>query len=504
MPTRHWKSDGASRTTATRSGPSSAVWSVFLLGAATSMSLPAQTLTTLHRFNVTNGEYAEGALVQGTDGDFYGTTNEGGANGVGTVFKITPGGVLTTLYSFCVQTACADGSFPAAGLVQATNGTFYGTTGHGGAAINCPQGCGTVFKITANGKLTTLHTFCSQACDDGAYPFGGLVQAANGALYGSTVSTVFKITPAGGLTTLHTFNSAEGSNLSGLIQATNGDFYGTAESGGAHGYGTVFKITPAGGVTTLYSFCSESGCPDGGSPVSALVQATNADFYGTTPIGGIGSDYDCSSGGCGTVFSITPAGKLTTLYSFCTQNACADGARPLGALVQSTDGSLFGVTYEGGVSNPCPYVVYLYGCGTIFKITPAGALSTVYTFLGSTDGALPGAGLVQATNGNFYGTTGADGTTFGGSGTFFRLSVGLTAFVETHPTSGKVDTIVKILGNNLSGTTSVTFNGTAAVFKVVSSSEITATVPSGASTGMVQVVTPSSTLSSNVPFRVLP
>jgi uncharacterized repeat protein (TIGR03803 family) len=277
------------------------------------------------------------------------------------------------------------------------------------------------------------------------------------------------------------------------VQATNGNFYGTTFAGGANGYGTVFKITPSGTLTTLYSFCSQRGCPDGSYPGAALVQAPNGDFYGTTNGGG-NSNSSCNVG-CGTVFKITPGGTLTTLYSFCSQSGCTDGSAPVAGLVQATDGNFYGTTYSGRS----------YGYGTIFKITPSGTLTTLYSFCsqsGCRDGEFAEAALIQATNGNFYGTTLAGGTL--DSGTIFSLSVGLGPFVETQPTSGKVGAAVKILGTNLTGATGVTFNGTAAVFRVVSSSLITATVPTGASTGFVKVKAPSGTLKSNLQFRVKP
>jgi uncharacterized repeat protein (TIGR03803 family) len=167
-------------------------YAVFALCAATAIALPAQTLTTLFSFDGTNGEGPAAGLVQATNGDLYGTTALGGAYvsgfNEGTVFKITPGGKLTTLYSFCAQTACTGGDyFPEAGLVQATNGDLYGTTYDGGANCTSTGGCGAVFKITPTGSLTTLYSFCSQAnCADGEYPQSGLVQATNGDLYGTT------------------------------------------------------------------------------------------------------------------------------------------------------------------------------------------------------------------------------------------------------------------------------------------------------------------------------
>jgi uncharacterized repeat protein (TIGR03803 family) len=464
---------------------------VLVLWATTAIALPAQTLTTLYTFcsqsGCTDGANPYAELVQATNGDLYGTTQGGGTNlGYGTVFKITPGGTLTTLYSFCSQTNCTDGARPYAGLVQAANGNFYGTTYSGGT-----NGGGTVFKITQGGTLTTLYSFCSQTnCTDGDGPYAGLVQAANGDLYGTTngggtsgLGTVFKITPGGTLTTLYSFCSQSGCTDgavpdAGLVQAANGNFYGTTYYGGTNKRGTVFKITPGGTLTTLYSFCSQTNCTDGADPTAGLVQATNGDLYGTAQEGG--------ANGYGTVFKITPTGTLTTLHRF---NG-TDGATPYAGLVQAADGDFYGTTGGSGINND----------GTVFRITPGGTLTTLYSFF--TDGQYPYAGLVQDTNGDFYGTTLKGGANDGG--TVFRLSVGLGPFVKIRPPYGKVGAAVKILGTNLTGATSVGFNGTAAVFEVVSSSEITTTVPAGASSGKVQVVTPSGTLSSNASFSVVP
>jgi uncharacterized repeat protein (TIGR03803 family) len=243
-----------------------------LVCAATAIAAPAQAFNTLADFDFTNGAFPYYmSLVQGADGNFYGTTVEGGTIGAGTVFKITPTGTLTTLYSFCSQTNCSDGYDPFGGLVQATDGNFYGTTYTGGA-----NGGGTIFKITPAGKLTTLHSFCSQTCADGDNP------------------------------------------IAALIQATDGNFYGTTEFGGANADGTVFKITPAGKLTTLYSFCSPTDCTDGANPYAGVTQATDGNFYGTAPYGG--------AYGAGTVFKITAGGKLTTLHSFDSD----DGASPYG------------------------------------------------------------------------------------------------------------------------------------------------------------------------------
>jgi uncharacterized repeat protein (TIGR03803 family) len=461
----------------------------FCVGAAAIASPAKTTFTSLVSFDGTNGSnpYYE-SLVQGTDGNLYGTTTYGGANEqncygstCGTVFKITPAGALTILHKFDF----ADGGFPEAGLVRTTNGNFYGTAAAGGSS-----GFGTIFKITPAGRLTTAYEF--QNSTDGGNPLGTLVQARNGILYGTTsygggsacaCGTVFKVTLAGTLTTLHTFSGGgtEGNYPeAGLVQGTDGNFYGTTAYGGANGYGTVFKITSAGTLTTLHNFAGT----DGRNPWAGLLQGTNGNLYGTTTYGGT-SGSGCGGFGCGTVFKITPAGTLTTLHNF----DGTDGGNPLDGLAQATNGAFYGTTSGAGANN----------WGTIFKITPAGTLTTLHNFDG-TDGGNPLGGLAQATNGTFYGTTTAGGAD--GYGTVFSLSVGLGPFAETLPTSGKVGAKVIILGNNLTDTTSVAFNGTAATFTVVRSSEITTTVPAGATTGRVDVTTPKGTLKSNVVFRV--
>ena len=478
----------------------------FLIFATAAIILPAQTapatataaptFTLLHSFNYADGLGPE-ELVQGTDGNLYGTTGGGGANnscdfGCGTVFTITPGGTLTTLHSFDYT----DGDQPVA-LILAIDGNFYGVTNYGGANICIGGGCGTVFRVTPGGTLTTLHSFDGP---DGFYPSAGLVQATDGNFYGMTVQgganscvasgcgTVFTITPGGQLTTLHIFDSTDGLYpYGGLVQGTDGNLYGTTSGGGADESGTVFRIAPGGTLTTLYSFCSQTDCPDGTNPPAGLVQGTDGNFYGTTAYGGI-KNSSCSAG-CGTVFRITPGGVLTTLHRF----GGADGNFPLAALILATDGNFYGTTSQGDPNDG----------GTVFRITPAGMLTTLHSFVYyGMEGAFPSARLVQDTNGKFYGTTPDGG--IDGDGTVFSLSVGLGPFVETLPAFGKVGTPVHILGTNLTGTTNVTFNGTPATFTVVSKTLILTNVPAGATTGKVQVVTTNVTLSSNVPFQVLP
>ncbi|MGC1789543.1 MAG: choice-of-anchor tandem repeat GloVer-containing protein [Terriglobales bacterium] len=495
---------------------------VLALAALTTQSAPAQTFTVLDDFNGTNGSDASSSLLQATNGNLYGTTAEGGGAGAGSVYQVTPGGTLTSIYSFCLQgtppSDCPDGDQPLAPLVQASNGDLYGTTLRGGANNE-----GTVFKITTGGMLTTVYSFCSlSGCVDGIQPQGPLFQASNGNLYGTTSfdgansgwGTIFKMTLAGKLTTIVNFAYTPGGNMpvAGLIEASNGDLYGMTPTGGGNGgctydCGTVFKITAAGKITYLHGFCSLSGCADGGNPEGALVQASNGNFYGTTSVGG--------ANGQGTVFEITPAGKLTTLYSFCSESGCADGSSPRSTLIQATDGNLYGTTEYGGneYDGVVGYCFASYGCGTIFEITSAGKLTTLYSFCaqnGCTDGYFPPAGLTQDTNGIFYGTAPGGGNVNcpqqgGGCGTLFSLSTGLGPFVALQTTSGKEGAKIGILGQGFSDSSVVEFGGTAAsTIAVTGTSFITATVPAGALTGSVTVTTGSSALTSSRTFNVLP
>jgi uncharacterized repeat protein (TIGR03803 family) len=464
-----------------------------VLLAATAVAAPAQTFTTLWDFAGFTG-LPNTALVQGRDGNFYGTTTWGGGHGAGTVFEITPGGKQKVLYSFCAQASCTDGGAPG-GLIQATDGNFYGTTSYGGGgdvAFCDPNRsgyahiCGTVFRLTPSGTLTTLHGFCSQTkCTDGAWPRARLVQGTDGNFYGTTwggglagscggndapfgCGTVFKITPDGTLTTLYRFctqtNCADGANLgSALVQATDGNFYGTVYGGGGYGSGTFFRITPAGQLTTLHNFCSPPTCSDGANP-EGLIQAADGNFYGSTDAG---------------FFRITSTGKLTAL--------CGCG----GEVVQASDGNFYGTATYGGPR----------GSGTIFEITQAGKMTTLYAFNNGADGGEPHALPVQGTDGNFYGTTWTGGL---GYGTVFRLSTGLGPFVSFIPSSGKVGATAQILGQGFTDTTAVSFSGVPASFTVKSDTYLTATVPAGAEWGIVTVTTPTGILKSNKAFRVTP
>jgi len=458
-----------------------------IMFAGVIVPVQAQTFTTLYPFQGSNGAYPQG-LVQGVDGNLYGVTEAGGDQfGAGTFFRISTSGTEKTLCNFFDVGACRAAQAPSANLVLGTNGSFYG-----------PALDGETIRLNARGKLKVLYTNANNIS------VASLV-LANGNFYGTTKNggannqgTVFKMSAAGKVTTLYSFcsNYQNGVCIDGaqpnfaLVQGSDGNLYGTTSSGGSDGvnagYGTIFKITPTGTLTTLYSF------PGFTPPSSALVKGDGGNFYGATYSGGSGK---YSPGG--TFFTVTPSGALTTLYNFCNLQSCADGAQPANIYL-ANDGNFYGITWSGGVSNQ----------GTIFQMTPGGTLTTLHNFDG-TDGSGPNGGgmLMQDTNGTIYGTMSNGGPGWPVCspvcvGTVFSMNMGLGPFVETLPTSGKAKAAVKILGTSLTGTTSVTFNGTAATFKVVSSSEITTNVPVGATSGVVQVVTPSGTLSSNVTFQV--
>jgi uncharacterized repeat protein (TIGR03803 family) len=472
-----------------------AACSILLLMVAWAIAAPAQTFSVLANFDGANGSGPLGSLVQGTDGNFYGTTFLGGANGFGTIFQITPGGLLTNLYSFCSQTNCADGAAPYAELALGSDGNFYGTTSQEGAGSG-----GTVFKVTPEGALTTLYSFCSQPnCADGSSPAAGVTLASNGLFYGTTFygglrkgkcastgcGTVFKITPEGKLTTIHEFcaqeGCADGFAPTSVIQGTTGDFYGTASSGGnSSDDGMIFKITPGGKFTTLFYFDGT----DGKDPYAGLIEGLKGKFDGTAHYGG--------GHGAGAVYQILPGGTEKTVYNFCALSGCADGSYPYGELVEDTNLNVYSTTYFGGANN----------LGTVFELgLDVFNLTTLHSFDGA-DGSNPEAGLLLATDGIFYGSTSLGGSS--GNGTLFSLSTGLAPFVSFVFPAGKAGQTSQILGQGFTGATSVSFNRIDAKFNVVSDTYLTATVPAGATTGYVTVTTPTGVLTSNVPFHEIP
>ena len=303
-------------------------------------------------------------LVQGPDGNFYGTTYQGGAYDNGTVFRITPAGVLSNLISLNIT----DGSFPYAGLTLGPDASFYGTTYQGGAGrsdyVFKP---GEVFRITPDGTLTVIYSFTNGL--DGGFPAAGVVLAKDGTFYGMTSQggptsngVVYQVTAGGVGRSVASFNRTNGSMpRAGLVQDAAGNFYGTAALGGAYGNGTVFRLSPTGPITPLYSF---SGGADGSYPAATLLLGSDGNFYGTTVYGGA-----CAAG---TVFRMAPDGTLTTLVSF---NGYA-GANPQASLVQDPDGSLYGTTQNGG-ANGVGVLYHLWFSGPP-EITGQPLSQTVY------------------------------------------------------------------------------------------------------------------------------
>ncbi len=343
-------------------------------------------------------------LVAGSDGNYYGTTYSGGASRHGTVFKVTPEGVLTTLVTF----RGTNGSLPSAPLLLARDGNFYGTTREGGR-----YNYGTVFKMTPAGTLTTLVSFNGT---NGYTVYGGLIEVADGVFYGTTGSggaygngTVYKITSAKVFTTLASIQTGYGA--SSLTLAKDGNFYGTTTGGGDFQYGTIFRMTPAGELTTLASFNGTNGS----GPEAGLIQAKDGNFYGVANWGG--NEYKGGLGtGLGTIFKMTPEGVLTVFFAFNR----TDGAMPTAALLESDDGNFYGTTNAGGSAN----------LGTVFRLTPTGSLTTLVSFNGSNGNTPYRDGLVQGADGTFYGAT------FAAAGTLFRISATNPQTITFPPVTG--------------------------------------------------------------------
>lgn len=356
-----------------------------------------QSLEVLHSFHNFDGAAPRAELVQGTDGNFYGSTIAGADYNYGTMFRITPNGALTTLVTF----NGTNGRAPWSGLLQVSNGNFYGSTLYGGYNT-----LGNIFQMTSNGSLTMLASFTFNP--SGSSPRGRLARGRDGNFYGTTeygggngYGTVFRMTTNGTLTTLVAFNNANGNRPYGeLVLGSNGLFYGTTvQGGGANNSGTVFQVTTNGLLTKLVSFTGNNGA----YPQATLAQAQDGSFYGTTAGGGTSNR--------GTVFKMTTNGALTTLVSF---NNC-NGSTPVAGLIQASDGNFYGTTVSGGESS-CPSG--FQGYGTVFRVTPGGVLTTVISF-NSSNGVNPEARLVQGRDANFYGTTVGGGAY--DLGTVFRI-----------------------------------------------------------------------------------
>ena len=450
------------------------------LFAAMAIGSSAQTVNTLHNFNGSDGSYPQYVvLTQGVDGLLYGTASSGGNFGFGTIFKQRAVGTgFVTLYSF---TGTDDGAYPLAGLTLATNGSFYGTTIEGGAYNN-----GEIFKMTPGGILTVLYSFTGGA--DGIGPSAPPIEAIDGNFYGTTIGktfavfpTIYKLTPAGVLSTVYTFPDTYDFPFAPLLQTADGYLYATSGNGGSSNCGQIIKLTVSGVVKAIHSFDCNAG---GVTPVGPPIQASDGNLYGTTLHGG--------TYGAGIIYKLDgKTGSFSVLYNF--GSIPNDGYGPQASLTEGSDGNFYGGTAIGGTAN----------AGTLFQVTPSGAYAQLYSFptVLSEQAQEPYASPVQATGGAFYGPTLIGGSL--GLGSIYRLNMGLRPFITFVRSQGMVGSKAQILGQGLTGTTSVTFNGVAATkFSVVSDTYMTAVVPAGATTGAVVVATPAGNLSSNVSFRI--
>jgi uncharacterized repeat protein (TIGR03803 family) len=443
----------------------------------------AQVVTPLYTFDGADGSHPVGELVQAQDGLFYGTTREGGAAGFGTIYKITAGGLLTTLHSF---SGAVDGAFPEGALLAGPDGYLYGTTSERG-----PGGAGTIFRIALTGELSTLFAF--DGAVDGGTPRAGLT-LHSGLLYGlasrggvAGLGVLFSLTPEGAYTRLHDFRGPDGAGPVGELASVGQTLFGTASGGGAHGQGTIFLTTPAGGFVKLHDF---AGGQEGATPLGKLLLGLDGSLYGTTARGGL---TDCG-GGCGTIFRLAADGQVTTLHRFDFYG----GSRPRAGLVGAPDGYMYGTTEQGG--NGCFFFELPLGCGTVFRVRADGAFGVIHHFdYGAT---YPQAGLLRAADGFLYGATRSTDLYGQGFGLIYRIDLFPTTITAFSPAQGPIGTRVVLTGTNLNSAVGVTFNGTAAPFRVDSSGRIITRVPIGATSGPIAVITPSGTGTTAANFNV--
>ena len=444
----------------------------------------AQSYTLLHSF-ATNGKGPNdprysGIIAQSRAGNMFSTAPDTWTGGAGTVFKMSKSGAVTALHSF----GGMDGAESISGLTLSTGGFYWGTTAQGGL-----YGNGTVFKMSAGGALTTLHDFTGGA--DGGLSGAPPVEGIDGNFYGTTGvggkfgsnGTIYRISPSGAFQTLHSFGATgQGTPNAALVQGSNGFLYGTTFNGGKNDAGTIFKMSVSGQFKTLVDFGGLSGA----NPFDALMEGSDGNFYGVTSGGG--------ANGGGVLFKVSPSGTLTILHNF---TGGSDGNNPVGGLVQGTDGNLYGTNDLGGG----------FGWGVLFCYSPGSVPSGQTRFhvlhdFNPTTGSSPQVTLLQHTNGKFYGDTAVGGGV--NSGTFYSFDASLGPFISFMPRARKVGHGVKILGQGFTGATAVSFNGISASFVAVSDTFIQAVVPAHATSGLLKVMTPSGTLTSNRTFLVKP
>lgn len=450
---------------------------LFLLFAC---ALWAQTPVALYSFaggtSDVGGPQPYAVLTQGTDGNFYGTSSADGANGNGGIFKVTPAGSESLIYSF----ASSDGSSCNSGLTLGSDGNFYGACTSGGT-----NGAGTVYKVSPSGTFTLLHAFIANG-SDGQSPSAPPIEARDGNFYGTTQGggtdgngAIYKVTPSGTETVIASFGGLTyGLPIAPLVLGADGNLYGSCQIASNEAIGNIFKVTTGGKLTVIYTFLP--GGSMGTQPIAALVQGSDGNFYGSTYYGGTNNE--------GVLFKVTPGGKLTVLHSF---SSATDGQNPQVAMAAASDGNFYGVTFTGGANN----------LGTLYKLTSKGVFSVPYTFDGSVR-SNP-ASLMQHTGGVLYGVTRTGGTD--SLGLAFSANAGAPAFASLVSTAGKEQTQAGILGQGFTSGSVVKFGGTQATkITLTGTTFISATVPTGALTGTVTVTAGKTTLTSRTQFHVTP
>ena len=484
----------------------------FVIGLSLAVTARAQSSGTIHQifaFTCTNSVSGETCpqggrpdlIIQASDGNFYGTaqvTDEGVSDPQGgTLFKLTPAGKFTRLFTFTQgANGFLNGNNPADGFVEANDGLLYGTTFNGGK-----QNDGVLFQISKTGAgFKVLHNFCSSAnCADGSVP-NGLLLGQDGNLYGTTLEggssvnpcpssgcgTIFRFEPTtGAFTVLHRLTAiADGLQPSGMIQAANGNFYGVSQGLDVHSFNEdIFQFTLAGKFTVQF----KSPLFDTG--ISGLTQGANGNLYGA---------FESITAGEINFFEVSTKGTGFVAFKPFTTLA---GTTTIPSLFLASDGNLWDTNFTDSTAP----------MGSVFSINPQnGAVLETFAFDGA-NGNSPEVGVIQAADGTFVGTTELGGTISGGSnefadGTVWTLDAGLPApapaITLLNSTSGSVGSTVLINGTNFIGTSAVSFNGITAAFQVLNSQFISATVPVGATTGPIKVTNLGGTATSTQSFNV--